>query len=128
MTVRELEVTAPVVTVDSGTGSATIRCATNQEPIQLYLAADVLLFLQEQIAQRLAEARHGGLRILPVATGCHGLEIGGIPPRLRIRLVLEDGSEGRLPIQESALHRLNKLATDWFVDRQERDSQDQFDE
>jgi hypothetical protein len=103
--------------VDAGTGSATILCTTDQEPIQLYLPADVLLFLQEQIAQRLAQARHDGLRMLPVAVGCHGLEASIGRSRLQIRLALEDGSEGRLPIQESALHHLNKILTDWFSDQ-----------
>jgi hypothetical protein len=116
---REIEVTAPLVTIDAATGSATIRCATNQEPIQLYLAADVLLFLQDQIAKRLAEERHGGLYMLPAATGCHGLEVSIGRSQLQIRLVLEDGSEARLPIQESALLRLSKILTGWFAKDQD---------
>jgi hypothetical protein len=119
--VREIEVKAPLVSVDAGTGSATILCTTDKEPIQLYLAADVLLLLQDQIAKRLAQARHGDLRILPAAVGCHGLEASIGRSQLQIRLALEDGSEARLPIQESALHRLNKILTDWFADQKEEE-------
>jgi hypothetical protein len=113
---REIEVRRTLVSVDAGTDSATIQCITNQGPMQLYLAADVLLYLQEQIAKELAEARHNGLRILPIATGCHGLEVGPSQSLLQIRLVLEGGSEARLPIQEFALARLNRILMEWFAE------------
>lgn len=108
---------APLVSVDPKTGSATILCRTDGDPIQLYLPADVFLFLRDQIVKELAEKRHDGLYMLPAVTGCHGLDVGGIPPRLHIRLVLEDGKEGRLPIQEAALHRLQHVAAKWFADQ-----------
>lgn len=122
----ELEVKGTLVIIDSATGAASIACQTDQGPIQLQMPGDVFLTLQDQMAGMLAQMRHGGLYMLPAATGCHGLEISGIPPRLHIRLVLEGEKEGRLPIQESALHRLNKVAMNWFADQQERDSQDNF--
>jgi hypothetical protein len=85
--VKELEVFAPFVSVDAGTGGATIRCTTDQGPIQLNLAADVFLFLRDQIAQRLAEARHGGLYMLPSVVGYHGLEASIGRSQLQIRLI-----------------------------------------
>jgi hypothetical protein len=118
---REFEVVAPLVTVDSGTGSATIRCTTDKGPIQLYFPADVFLFLQDQIAQRLAQARHGGVRMLPAVVGCHGLEASLGRSQLQIRLVLENESEGRLPIQESALLKLHRYLEKWFADVHDED-------
>src|ERR1700730_6113115 len=116
---KELEVFAPFVSVDEGTGSATIRCTTDQEPIQLYLAADVFLFLRDQIAQRLAEARHDGLYMLPAVVGCHGLETSIGRSQLQIRLALENEKETRLPIQESALLRLKKILVGWFAEQED---------
>jgi hypothetical protein len=125
---NELEVKGTLVVIDSATGSASIACQTNEGPIQLRMPGDVFLTLRDQMAGMLAQMRHGGLYMLPAVKGCHGLEILGIPPRLHIRLVLEDGKEGRLPIQESALSRLQKLAGDWFAEEQERNSEGNFDE
>jgi hypothetical protein len=119
--VKELEVFAPFVSVDAGTGSATIRCTTDQGPIQLNLAANVFLFLRDQSAQRLAEARHGGLYMLPSVVGCHGLEASIGRSQLQIRLVLETGSEGRLPIQESALLRLKNDLVGWFAEQEDQE-------
>ena len=118
---KEIEVIAPVVTVNRQTGSAAILCRTDGEPIQLNLAADVLLTLQARIEQRLAQERHGGLHMLPVAVKCLGLEAPSGLSRLQIRLLLENGSEARLPIQEFALSQLNKFLTKWFADQEDQD-------
>ncbi len=116
---KAYQVKGAIVSVDANTGSGSIFCSTDQGSIQLDIDGAGLLMLRDQIQKQLAEKRHGGLYMLPAAEGCHGLEVAGIPPRLHIRLVLEDGKEGRLPIQEAALHRLNKIATDWFRDQDE---------
>jgi hypothetical protein len=114
----EFEVIAPVVAINAA-GSATVLCSTDQQPIQLNLAADVLLFLQEQIAKGLAEARHGGLRMLPTVEACNGLEGSIDRSQLQIRLVLEGGSEARLPIHESALAKLNAVLTGWCSEQRD---------
>jgi hypothetical protein len=87
--------------------------------VRLGMAGDVFLTLRDQTVKMLAQARHGGLYMLPAVVGCHGLEASLGRSQLQIRLVLENGSEGRLPIQETALHRLNNILTDWFADRDE---------
>lgn len=125
---REYEVLAPMVAVDPATGAATISSPTDREPILLHLSGSDLLSLQDQIAKMLAQARHGGLYMLPAAVGCHGLEAGIGRSQLQIRLVLENGSEGRLPVQELALHRLNKILTDWFADQEDRNADDNLDD
>jgi len=113
---QEFEVLAPDLVVDPATGSAVIIAVTTKGVIRLSLAGEVLLLLRDRIAKKLAEARHGGLYVLPAVAECHGLGTSISRSQLQIRLVLEDGSEARLPIQESALRRLNKILTEWFED------------
>ncbi len=121
---KQYEVLAPVVRVDQHTGSAEIDLMTTQGVIQLLLGADVLLHLQDRIGKTLAQAHYGGLRMLPVVVGCHGLEASIGRSQLQIRLVLEDGSEARLPIQESALAKLNAVLTGWFSEQEDQEEND----
>ena len=113
---QEFEVLAPDLVVDPATGNATIIAVTKKGVIRLSLAGEVLLLLRDRIAKKLAEARHGGLYMLPAVADCRGVGTSISRSQLQIRLVLEDGSEARLPIQETALRRLNKILTEWFED------------
>jgi hypothetical protein len=123
----EYEVRAAAVAIDAGTGSGTLGLDTDKGPMALHLPADVLLLLKVRIDHMLAQERHGGLHMLPAAVGCHGLEASLGRSQLQIRLVLENESEARLPIQEAALHHLNKILTDWFADQDKQNSQDHFE-
>ena len=113
---QEFEVLAPDLVVDPATGSAVIIAATTKGVIRLSLAGEVLLLLRDRIAKKLAEALHGGLYILPAVAGCHGVGTSISRSQLQIRVVLENGSEARLPIQESGLYQLNKILSEWFTD------------
>jgi len=53
--VPEYEVHAINVSTNRGTGRITIGLQTDQGPVVLYLAADVLILLKEGIEKKLAE-------------------------------------------------------------------------
>ena len=98
-TTPEYQILGTDVIVDAATGSAAIVAITTTGTLRLNFSGGDLLMLRDRMAKRLAEARHAGLYMLPAAEGCHGLEASLGRSRLQIRLVLEDGSEGRLPIK-----------------------------
>jgi len=58
--VPEYEVQAITVSADPGTERVTIGLQTDQGPVALYLAADVLVLLKAGIEKALAEERREG--------------------------------------------------------------------
>ena len=60
--VPEYEVHATKASIDPGRGRFAITLQTDQGPVVLYAAVDVLILLKEGIEKKLAEARRGGSR------------------------------------------------------------------
>jgi hypothetical protein len=102
----------PDVAVNSTTGSATLTFETDQGAIEISVEARDFFNLVERAIKQHAQARPSGLSILPTAARYLGLVDDPTPPQ--IHLASEDGSEFRLPIEESALKRLSTDLTERF--------------